>query len=86
VIHSVAKEEGRMPTKNARINVVMEKTLYSAVSELARKHGLSMSLTVRDLVREAIELHEDVALARVAEQRDGTLKKKRLLTHEEVWT
>ena len=75
-----------MPTKNARINVVMEKTLYSAVSELAKKQGLSMSLTVRDLVREAIELREDLTLARFAEQREGALKKKKLLTHDEAWT
>ena len=74
-----------MPTKNARINVVMEKGLYSAVNELAKRQGLSMSLTVRDLVREAIELREDVALAGIAEQRERALKRKKLLSHDEVW-
>jgi hypothetical protein len=85
VIHFVTKEESIMPTKNARINVVMEKALYSAVSDLAKERGLSMSMAVRDLVREAMELREDLDLARFAELREGTLKKKSLLSHEEVW-
>ena len=67
-----------MPTKNARVNVVMEKALYSAVSDLAKGRGLSMSMAVRDLVREAMELREDLDLARFAERREGTLKKKSL--------
>jgi hypothetical protein len=85
VIHFITKEESIMPTKNARINVVMEKALYLAVSDLAKEQGLSMSMAVRDLVREAMELREDLDLARFAEHREGTLKKKSLLSHEEVW-
>jgi predicted DNA-binding protein len=74
-----------VPTKNARVNVVMEKGLYGAVSMLAKESGLSMSMAVRDLVKEAIELREDLALAQFAEQRESTVKKKRLLSHKEVW-
>ena len=72
-----------MPTKNARVNVVMEKPLYAAVSEIAEERGLSMSMVVRDLIREAIELQEDQGLARFAEAREATLKKA--LSHEDVW-
>ena len=74
-----------MPTKNARVNVVMEKPLYSAVNEIARARGLSMSMTVRDLIREAIELQEDQALAGFAENRETSLKERKNISHEEVW-
>lgn len=74
-----------MPTKNARVNVVMEKPLYAAVNGIAKERGLSMSMVVRDLIREAIELQEDQALARFAEMRETSLKKKKTLSHENVW-
>ncbi len=74
-----------MPTKNPRINVAMEKTLYDAVEGLAKKDGISMSLKVRDLIREGLELEEDVALASFAEERERAFKKKKAFKHDEVW-
>ncbi len=74
-----------MPTKNPRINVVLEKPLYKAVSELARKEGVSLSMAARDLLREALELREDIGLTRFAEARDRTAKRAELLDHEDVW-
>ena len=74
-----------MPTKNPRINVVLEKPLYRSVEHLAKRDGLSLSLKVRDLVREALEIEEDIALATLAKSREKTFKKKRALTHEKVW-
>jgi len=74
-----------MPTKNARVNVVMEKPLYSAVNEIAKARGISMSMAVRDLIRDAIELQEDQALAGFAENREASLKGRKNLSHEEVW-
>jgi hypothetical protein len=73
-----------MPTKNARVNVAMEKPLYSAVNEIARARGLSMSMTVRDLIREAIELQEDQALAEFVENREASLEEGKNLSHEEL--
>jgi len=37
-----------MPTKNPRINVVLEKPLYNSIERLAKKEGVSLSLKVRD--------------------------------------
>ena len=74
-----------MPTKNARVNVVLEKPLYKTIDEIAREEGVSKSLVVRDLIREAIEIREDIALARFAEVREKTFGKKKALTHEDVW-
>lgn len=74
-----------MPTKNPRVNVVLEKPLYNRVEHLARKDGISMSLKVRDLVREALEMEEDVALAIFAEERERTFKRATALKHNDVW-
>jgi metal-responsive CopG/Arc/MetJ family transcriptional regulator len=74
-----------MPTKNARVNVVMEKPLYTAVSGLAKREGTSMSMVVRDLVKEAIELREDIELVKIAEQRERSLTRTKKLSHKDIW-
>jgi hypothetical protein len=43
-----------MPTKNPRLHVVLERSLFDRVKTLARRNGLSMSLEARDLIREAL--------------------------------
>lgn len=58
-----------MPTKNPRLQVVLEKPLYAALAALAREEGVSMSLKARDLIREAILHLEDLTLARIVEER-----------------
>lgn len=74
-----------MPTKNPRINVVLEKPLYNTVEALAERDGVSLSLKVRDLVKEALEIEEDIGLAQVAETREKTFSRKKSLKHHEVW-
>ncbi|MBN1253706.1 MAG: toxin-antitoxin system, antitoxin component [Deltaproteobacteria bacterium] len=74
-----------MPTKNPRINVVLEEPLYAAIEQLAKRDKVSLSLKMRDLVKEALEVEEDVALSVFAEERDKTLSKAAALKHDEVW-
>ncbi len=74
-----------MPAKNPRINVVFEEPLYAAITELAKRDKVSLSLKVRDLVKEAVELQEDIALSIFAEERDKSFRKKAALKHNEVW-
>jgi len=74
-----------MPTKNPRVNVVLEKPLYANVERLAKRDGVSLSLKVRDLVREALEMEEDIALAQFAESREKSFSRKKSLKHDEVW-
>lgn len=74
-----------MPAKNPRINVVIERPLYEAVARLAKKDGISLSLKMRDLVKEALEMEEDVALSAFAEGRDKTFRKAKAIKHENVW-
>jgi len=74
-----------MPARNPRVNVVLEKPLYEAVDHLAKEEGVSLSTAVRDLVKEAIEIREDVDLGRLSEAREKTLRRSRALTHKDVW-
>jgi len=74
-----------MPVKNPRINVVLEKPLYHTIEQLANRDGVSLSLKVRDLVKEALEIEEDEALSAFAEKRERTFTKTRALKHHEVW-
>jgi hypothetical protein len=74
-----------MPARNPRVNVVLEKPLYEAVGHLAKKEGVSLSTAVRDLVKEAIGIREDIDLGRFAETREKTLRRTRALTHKDVW-
>jgi metal-responsive CopG/Arc/MetJ family transcriptional regulator len=74
-----------MPTKNPRINVVLEKPLYNNVERLAERDGVSLSLKVRDLVKEALEIEEDIGLSKLVETRERTFNRKKSLKHDEVW-
>lgn len=74
-----------MPTKNPRINIVLEKPLYAGVKRLAKRDGTSLSLKARDLVKEALEIEEDIALSTFAEERERTFRKAKGLKHDEVW-
>lgn len=74
-----------MPAKNPRVNVVFEQPLYTNIERLAARDGVSLSLKVRDLVREALEIEEDIALTHIAEARGKSFSRKKSLAHDEVW-
>ena len=74
-----------MPTKNPRVNIVVEQPLYNVMHDLADRVGVSMSTLARDLIREAIDLREDVALAAFADKRMKTFNRKAALAHKDVW-
>ena len=74
-----------MPAKNPRVNIVVDPPLYRAMHDLATSQGVSLSTVARDLIREAIELREDVDLAAFADARMKTFHRKAALSHEDVW-
>lgn len=74
-----------MPTSNPRINVVLEKPIYDSIQRLAKRDGVSMSMKVRDLVKESIEIEEDAILSSIAERREKTYRRSKALTHDDVW-
>jgi hypothetical protein len=74
-----------MPATNPRVNVVLEEPMYDSVRRLAKRDKVSLSLKVRDLVKEALEMEEDRSLTVLAEERDRTFDASKALTHEQVW-
>ena len=75
-----------MPTKNPRINVAVDNELYRTIQALSRTRGISMSMVTRDLIREAIDIEEDLALADFAAEREETLDSHPTLSHEDTWS
>jgi len=74
-----------MPTKNPRINVVLDEPIRKAVESLADRDKVSLSLKARDLIIQALELEEDAALVMLADSRAKSFNKKAALAHDEVW-
>jgi len=73
-----------MAAKNMRVNVALERALYDALGLLAQREGASLSTKARDLLRDALETHEDLALAETAAEREQTLDRAKTLTHRAV--
>lgn len=74
-----------MPAKNPRINVVLDKNLYKSVEHIAKRDKVSLSLKARDLIKEALEIEEDITLSAFAKEREHTFDQKQALKHDEVW-
>ena len=74
-----------MPTQNPRINVVLDSSLYSQLSKLAQKAGVSMSFLSRDLIKDALEVREDIYWQNIAQKREKTFSAKKALTHKDIW-
>lgn len=73
-----------MAAKSPRIHTLLEPRLFAVVEGLAREQGASLSQMAHDLIREAVELHEDRALDRLADERRGTWKAAAALTTDDV--
>lgn len=74
-----------MSTKKPRLNVVLEPGLYKAISKLAKNHDMSLSLMARDLLKEAVERHEDAYWQAKAQERDKNFTAKNALPHQDIW-
>jgi hypothetical protein len=75
-----------MPTQNPRINIVLDDMLYQNVQFLANKENVSLSSKVRELLKEALELQEDIGLAEFAGKRQASWNESEALTHDDVWS
>ncbi|MBI4057651.1 MAG: antitoxin, RHH family protein [Elusimicrobia bacterium] len=74
-----------MPTKKPRLIVTLEPSLYDKVKAISKANGTALSLTARDLIREACEDIEDLGLVALARRRLKSGQKGRWLTHGEIW-
>ena len=72
-----------MPTKNPRVNVTFEESTVEFLTDLAKQEDKSVSSLVKELILEALERREDVALSAIAEIRDVQHTKK--IKHDDAW-
>jgi hypothetical protein len=74
-----------MPTKNPRVNIVLDPILYKGLGKLAHQGGVSLSLAARDLIKEGLEIHEDMYWQEAAQKREETFSRKKALSHKNIW-
>lgn len=74
-----------MATNKPRINVVVNEQLYNLIKQLSEDENVSLSFMVKNLIEEALELREDIALGKFAQEREKTFSKSRALSHDETW-
>ena len=86
VLHFRKEKEVFMPTKKPRINVVLNPRIYADVQTLSEARGLSMSSLVEDLIEDALEIQEDIALVALADERKKSLRKPELVSHKKAWS
>ena len=75
-----------MPAKNPRISVILDKPLFNQIAQIAKRDGVSLSLKARDLLKEALEIQEDIILAKFAEDREETFHRSDAIDHDEIWS
>lgn len=72
-----------MPTIKRRINITADKGVERALVLSARRDGVPVASKAAELLRNALELEEDLAWCAIIKER--TSKKVKLLTHKQVW-
>lgn len=73
-----------MPTTLPRVFVPFEKEEHARLGLLAKAQETSLSGTIHDLVKLALELVEDLALGQLAQERLSDFDPKRSLDIDEV--
>ncbi len=76
-----------MPAKNPRLNVVLDPAILSSLADLAKKQAKSLSEVAKDLIMNALDRHEDLALSRLAAAREELSEKNKepRVSHEKAW-
>ena len=76
-----------MAEKNPRINITIDAEEAKILALLAKKRGKSVAGVAKELIFEALELQEDLGLARLSDARIEAAKKKKqqLISHDDVW-
>ena len=72
-----------MPTENPRIQVTLDVQTSALLASMAQGQSRSISATAADLIREALELHEDMNLSGIADER--LKENKNWISHEKAW-
>ena len=76
-----------MPTKNPRFNITFNQEEADLIASLAKQKRKSISYVAKELILEALERHEDMALSAIADAREEDAKKKaeKRVSHKDAW-
>jgi predicted DNA-binding protein len=74
-----------MPTIKKRINITLDSDMEEFLSVLAKRDQVPEATKAAEILREAIELQEEIILAEMAHKRFLESKGKKRLTHKQVW-
>ena len=72
-----------MPTKNPRLNITFKKETTGLLTRIAKDEDKSVSSVAKELILEALEYREDVALSAIATARDVEHVKR--VKHSNAW-
>ena len=72
-----------MPTIQKRVNLTIDGETYGVLEWLAQKRAKSISSLSLSLIKEALELQEDLYFSRVAEER--LARKEERIPHQKAW-
>ncbi len=72
-----------MTTTNPRLNVTFDRETALILQTISKEEERSISNVIKHLVLEALELHEDMALSKLAHKRAS--KKQKLYSHQAAW-
>ena len=76
-----------MPTKKPRLNITIDSSEAHLLSLLAKQRNKSVSSVAKELIVEALERCEDMALSTLAEVRlkEVDKAKKKTISHKDAW-
>ncbi len=75
-----------MPTERPRVQVTLDENTNGLLSTIAKKQDRSMSAIAAELIRDALELHEDIILSKISDKRyEESLKEGVFVSHEDAW-
>lgn len=72
-----------MATLHPRLNITFDAEKAALLADLAKKNHRSISAMAKELILEALELREDIALSTLAEHRDTRHQKR--IKHQDAW-
>lgn len=73
-----------MPTTKKRISIVVDKDTDWAIKQLAKIHKVPVATKAADMLRNAIELQEDLILSEIAEKRIQN-KNSKYIDYDTFW-
>lgn len=73
-----------MPTTKQRINITVDKETDWALKQLAKIDKIPVATKVSQMLREALELQEDLILAEIADKR-SKMKGVKYIDHDTFW-